>query len=319
MPAPRAPSAPARPPPSAPSPKLSGTPRTPAGTFKMKMSNAAKNFKLKVSNQLKRFKSRKGDAGNVEIGGVGSRENPSTPRTDAESQTPEGQEQIGKQKPNDPNSQHSPEGKVKTKDSFMNKVKSGALGGLMLLPMAILLAAMIQGLIDCDNINNKKVDITDVTSAAWPEYADWWPDWAPQPQMDADKVWVSYSPGIHLLTTDTIDVTVSNTAGTIDTSISGSHGVLNNDDDAVTQIQIAGIFKPNEIDFSNVTARFEINTSCEDRIAYSAGKDLAQIASTGSDVFSQFFGGIPWKTILLVVVFIAAFIFAMKGIAIMRS
>jgi hypothetical protein len=137
--------------------------------------------------------------------------------------------------------------------------------------------------------------------------------------MDADKVWVSYSPGIHLLTTDTIDVTVSNTAGTIDTSISGSHGVLNNDDDAVTQIQIAGIFKPNEIDFSNVTARFEINTSCEDRIAYSAGKDLAQIASTGSDVFSQFFGGIPWKTILLVVVFIAAFIFAMKGIAIMRS
>jgi len=319
MPAPRAPSAPARPPPSAPSARLSGTPRTPAGTFKMKMSNAAKNFKLKVSNQLKRFKSRKGDAGNVEIGGAGSRESPTTARTDADNQTPEGQEQIGKQKPNDPNSQHSPEGKARTKDSFMNKVKSGALGGLMLLPMALLLAAMIQGLIDCDNINNKKVDITDVTSAAWPEYPEWWPDWAPQPQSDKNKVWISYSPGIHLLTTDTIDVTVSNTAGTVDTSISGSHGVLNNDDDAVTMVEIAGTFNPSEIDFSNVTARFEINTSCEDRIAYSAGKDIAAIVDTGSDVFSQLFGGFPWKTILLVIVAIAAFIFFMKGIAIMRS
>jgi hypothetical protein len=201
----------------------------------------------------------------------------------------------------------------------MNKVKSGALGGLMLLPIALLLSAMIQGLIDCDNINHKKVDITDITSAAWPEYPEWWPDWAPQPQSDKNKVWLSYSPGVHLLTTDTIDVTVSNTAGTVETSISGSHGVLNNDDDAVTQIEIAGTFNPSEIDFSNVTARFEINTSCEDRIAYSAGKDLSTIVNTGSDVFSQFFGGFPWKTILIVIIAIAAFIFAIKGIAIMRS
>lgn len=313
---------PARPPPSAPSPKLAGAPRTPAGTFKMKMSNAAKNFKLKVSNQLKRFKSKKGDADNVEIGGAGSRENPTTTRTDSESQTPEGQAQITKQEPNNPNSQHSPEGKTRTKDSFMNKVKSGALGGLMLLPLSILLAAMVQGLIDCDNINKKKVDITDITSAAWPEYPDWWPTWAPQPQSDTDKVWISYNPGIHLLTTDTIDVTASNAVGTVETSISGSHSVLNNDDDAVTLIQIASKYDTKEIDFSNVTAQFEINTSCEDRIAYAAGKDIAQIASTGSNAlgaFGQFFGGIPWKTILLVVVFIAAFIFAMKGIAIMRG
>ena len=318
MPVPRAPNVPTRPPPSAPSARLSGKPRTPANTYRLKMSDAAKNFKLKVSNQLKRFKNRKGDADNVEIGS-GSKEMPTTARTDADNQTPEGQEQIGKQKPDDPNSQHSPEGKVKTKDSFMNKVKSGALGGLMLLPIALLLSAMIQGLIDCDNINHKKVDITDITSAAWPEYPEWWPDWAPQPQSDKNKVWLSYSPGIHLLTTDTIDVTVSNTAGTIDTSISGSHGVLNNDDDAVTQIEIAGTFNPDEIDFSNVTARFEINTSCEDRIAYSAGKDLSTIVNTGSDVFSQFFGGFPWKTILIVIIAIAAFIFAIKGISIMRS
>ena len=282
------------------------------------MEREQKNFKLKVSNQLKRFKSKKGDAGNVEIGGAGSRENPTTARTDAESQTPEGQEQIGKQKPDDPESQHSPEGKAKTKDSFMNKVKSGALGGLMLLPMALLLAAMIQGLVDCDNINHKKVDITDVTSAAWPDYPDWWPDWAPQPQGDKNKVWISYSPGIHLLTTDTIDVTVSNTAGTVDTSISGSHGVLNNDDDAVTQIEIAGTFNPGEIDFSNVTAKFEINTSCEDRIAYNAGKNISTIVNTGSDVFSQVFGGFPWKTILLVVAFMAAAYLVFQPVSIMR-
>ena len=319
MPAPRAPSAPARPPPSAPSARLSGRPRTPAGTFKMKMSTAAKNFKLKASAALRRLKSRKGDAGNIEIGGAGSRDSPTTPRSDAESQTPEGQTQIGKQDPNNPNSQHSPEGKAKTKDSFMNKVKSGALGGLMLLPMAILLAAIIQGLVDCDNINKKIIDITDVTSAAWPEYADWWPEWAPQPQMDKNKVWLSYSPGIHLLTADTINITVSNTAGTVDTSISGSHSILNNDDDAVTQIEIADTFNPNEIDFSNVTARFEINTNCEDRIIYAAGKDVAAIIDTGSDIFGDFFGGFPWKTILIVIVAIAAFILAMKGIAIMRS
>jgi len=317
MPVPRAPAVPARPPPSAPSAKLSGAPRTPAGTFKIKMSNAAKNLRLKVSNQLRRLKSKKGDAGNVEIG-PGSRDSPTTPRTDAETQTPEVQTQIGKQKPNDPNSQHSPEGKAKTKDSFMNKVKTGALGGLMLLPMALLLAAMIQGLIDCENIDKKVVDITDVTSAAWPEYADWWPEW-PRPQMDADKVWISYSPGVHLLITDTINITVSNTAGTIDTSISGSRGILNNDDDAVTQIQLADTFNPNEIDFSNVTAKFEISTSCEDRIIYSAGKDIAAIAETGSDLFSNLFGGIPWKTILIVIVAIAAFILFMKGIAIIRA
>jgi hypothetical protein len=314
----RAPSVPARPPPSIPSSKLSGAPRTPAGTLKIKMSTAAKNFKLKVSNQLRRLKTKKGDAGNVEIG-PGSRESPTTPKTDAENQTPEGQEQLAKQNSDDPNSQHSPEGKAKTKDSFMTKVKNGALGGLMLLPIALLLSAMIQGLIDCENIDKKVVDITDVTSAAWPEYADWWPEWAPQPQMGADKVWISYSPGIHLLTTDTINITVSNTAGTVDTSISGSRGILNNDDDAVVQIQLADTFNPNEIDFSNVTAKFEINTSCEDRIIYSAGQDVAAILDTGSDVFSNFFGGFPWKTILIVIIAIAAFILAMKGIAIMRS
>lgn len=306
-------------PPSVPGGKLSGLPRTPAGTFKMRISTAAKDLKLKVSNGLKRFKARKGEADTVGVGGPGSRESPTTPRTDADASTPEGQAQTAKQKPDDPNSQHSTEGKAKTKDSFMNKVKAGALGGLMLLPMALLLAAMIQGLIDCDNIDKKVVDITDVTSAAWPEYADWWPDWAPKPQMDADKVWVSYSPGIHLLTTDTIDITSSNASGTIDTSISGSHGILNNDDDAVTQIQIAGTFKPGEIDFSNVTAQFEINTSCEDRIAYSAGKDLSTVVNTGSDVFGQFFGGIPWKTILLVVAFMAAAYLVFQAVSIMRS
>jgi hypothetical protein len=283
------------------------------------MSNAATNLKLKVSNQLKRFKRKVGDADNVEVGGAGSRENPTTERTDADTSTPEGQAQVAAQKPNDPESQHSTEGKQKTKDSFMKKVKSGALGGLMLLPMAILLAAIGQGLVDCDNIDKKVVDITAITSAAWPEYADWWPDWAPTPQMDKDKVWVSYSPGVHLLATDTIDIKASNAAGTVDTFISGSHGILNNDDDAVTQIQIAGTFNPSEIDFSNVTANFEISTNCEDRIAYQAGKDVSTIVDTSSDIFSQFFGGIPWKTILLVIACIAAAYLFIKGLLILRS
>jgi hypothetical protein len=253
------------------------------------------------------------------IPGAGSRREPTKPKTETENQTPEGQEQLAKQKPEDPNSQHSPEGKERTKKSFMDKVKTGALGGLALLPFAILLAATVQGLVDCDNIDNFQPKITAIKSAAWPEYPDWWPDWAPQPQSGTHKVWLTYDPGVHLLTTDTIIVTASNAAGTVETSISGSHSVLNNDDDTVTQIEIAGKYDTVEIDFSNVTASFEINTSCEDRIAYAAGKDLKEISEMGSNVFSEFFGGIPWKTILLVIVFIAVAYLAFQGVSILRS
>jgi len=256
------------------------------------------------------------------VAGAGSHNQPTRPRTETENQTPEAATQKQKQDENNPESQHSPEGKERTKKSFSEKVKNGAMGGLMLLPFSILLAAMVQGLIDCDNIDKMEPKITAIKSAAWPEYPDWWPAWAPQPQSDQHKVWLTYDPAVHLLTTDTIVVTASNAVGTVETSISGSHGVLNNDDDTITQIEIAGKYDTVEIDFSNVTASFEVNTSCEDRIAYAAGKDIAQIASTTSNAFGafgQFLGGIPWKTILLVVTFIAAFVLFMKGIAVIRS
>jgi len=253
------------------------------------------------------------------IAGAGGEGQHTRPRTDTENQTPEVQAQTAKQKPDDPNSQHSPQGKERTKKSFMDKVQGGTMVGLGALSMAILLAAIIQGAIDCENIDKMEPKITAIKSAAWPEYPDWWPDWAPQPQSGTHKVWLTYDPAVHLLTTDTIVVTASNAVGTVETSISGPHGILNNDDDATTQIEIAGIYDTMEIDFSNVTASFEINTSCEDRIAYAAGKDFAALASTSSDAFGQFFGAIPWKSILIVIACMAAFYLFYQGVSILRS
>lgn len=223
-------------------------------------------------------------------------------------------EAVAKQNRDDPNSQHSREGREKDKNSFMDKVKNGAILGVAALPLALMLAATIQGGIDCDHINHTECTIRDVTSAAWPDYPDWWPEWLPAPQSDKNKVWISYTPAVHLLTTDTITIKTSNAAGDIQTSITGDHGIINNDDDSITQIQLAENFDPNT-DFSNVTAKFEITTNCMDRMAYAAGQDIKAIGEAGS----QFFGNIPWRSVLYIIIFIAAIWIFVKGIQIVRS
>jgi hypothetical protein len=274
------------------------------GAMRVKISKGA-------SNVLKRVKQKLG-LGDTQDVGAGNRDSP----TEGDSRTPD---QKIKQQEDDPNSQHSAQGKEKTKKSFMDKVQGGALAGLGALSMAILLAAIIQGGIDCTNLDQADFDITDVRSAAWPEYPEWWPAWAPTPQSDANKVWISYSPAVHLLTTDTISVKTSNTAGDVQTSITGDHGILNNDDDAMTLVQIAEKFDPNATDFSNVTAKFVLTTNCEDRIAYTAGKDVAAVTSATSNAFGQFFNAIPWKTILLIAALFISGYMLFKGISILRS
>jgi len=226
--------------------------------------------------------------------------------------------QVTAQKRNDQDSQHSPEGKERTKKNFMEKVKTGALGALAMLPLAILLAAIVQGAVDCDNIDKAEITIKNIDTAAWPVYPDWWPEWAPAPQSDKNKVWISYTPAVHLLMTDTITIKTSNSAGDVQTSITGEHSVLNNEDDAMTMIEIADAFDPTE-DFSNVIAKFEISTDCMDRMAYAAGEDFKDIAEAGSNLFSGLTDALPLKTIMYVIIVILVVWLFIKGVSIARS
>jgi hypothetical protein len=283
--------------------KLGGTFVAKTGAMRVKMTGKAKAA-------FARIKQRLGRSGTRDVGS-GNKDGP----TEGDSRTPE---QTAAQKTDDPDSQHSPEGKERTKKSFMEKAKNGALAGLAMLPLAILLAAVVQGAIDCDNIDKAELDITNIDSAAWPEYPDWWPEWAPAPQSDKNKVWISYSPAIHLLMTDTIKIKTSNSAGNVETSITGEHSILNNDDDAMTLIEIADAFDPTE-DFSNVVAKFEISTDCMDRIAYAAGQDLEKIVETGSNLLSGLGDAFPWKTIMYVIIVILCVWFFIKGVSIARS
>lgn len=298
-------SAPSRPPPTTrASPEVGKLPKNPdTGGFRQRISKAAKNI-------LQRVKQRLGIS-TTDIG-AGRRDNPTT----------EGQatpEQIAAQKRDDPDSQHSPEGKERTKKNFMEKVKNGALGALAMLPLAILLAAIVQGGIDCDNIDKAELTVTNIDSAAWPDYPDWWPDWAPAPQSDTKKVWISYKPAVHLLMTDTIKIKTSNSVGETQTSITGEHGILNNDDDSMTLIEILDAFDPTKEDFSNVTATFKITTDCMDRMAYAAGEDFKQIGEAGSSFFSTLSDALPWKTIMYVLIVILCMWLFYKGVSIARS
>jgi hypothetical protein len=284
--------------------KLGGSFVAGTGAFRVRMTTRARAG-------FERIKKRLG-LGGTRDDGAGSRDQP----TDGDQATPE---QKLAQKRDDPDSQHSQEGQVRTKKTFMERVKTGAMGALMMLPLAILLAAIVQGAIDCANIDKAELDITSIDTAAWPEYPDWWPEWAPSPQSDKNKVWISYTPAIHLLMTDTINIKTSNSAGNIQTSITGEHSILNNDDDAMTLIQLADAFDLNE-DFSNVVAKFEISTDCMDRMAYAAGQDLEQIVETGSNVFSGFAEALPsFTTIMYVIIAILAVWLFIKGISIARS
>jgi hypothetical protein len=283
-----------------------GAPRTPEGGLQVKPRNTPSPAQQRINTEAGR------PANSSQIG-PGHRDAPTT----GEQATPE---QIAAQNRNDPNSQHSPEGQARSKKDFMEKVKNGALGSLALLPMALILAAMIQGLMDCKNIDQAEPTIKSIDSAAWPDYPEWWPDWAPSPKGDKNKVWISYSPAVHLLTTDTIKISTSNTSGDVQTSITGEHAVINNDDDSMTQIQIATEFDPNETDFSNVLAKFTITTNCADRMAYSAGQDIKAITEAGGNAFGAAFDWLPsFRTVLYVIVFILALWLFIKGISIIRS
>jgi hypothetical protein len=281
--------------------KLPKNPDT--GGFRQRISKAAKNT-------LQRVKQRLGIS-TTDIGaGRKGNETEGDTRTDG---------QKAEQKTEDPNSQHSPEGKERTKKNFMEKVKNGAIGALAMLPLAVLLAAIVQGGIDCDNIDKAELTVTNIDSAAWPDYPDWWPDWAPAPQSDTKKVWISYKPSVHILMTDTINIKTSNSVGETQTSITGDHSILNNDDDSMTLIEIADAFDPTKEDFSNVTAKFKITTDCMDRMAYAAGEDFKQIGEAGSSFFSTLSDALPWRTIMYIIIVILVVWLFIKGVSIARS
>lgn len=290
-----------------PGPEHAGKTPTKQGGFRQK----AGELRQKISASVKRILARQGQS--TPQAGAGNK----SVRTEGDNAT---DSQKAAQNRNDPESQHSPEGRARDKNNFMDNVKKGAVLGLAMLPMAFLLASAIQGGIDCDNINHMDPGpvVTNIDSAAWPDYPDWWPDWIPAPQADKNKVWLSYSPAVHLLMTDTITVKTSNTSGNIETSVTGQHSVENNEDDATVLIQIAKDFDPKE-DFSNVTMTLDISTNCIDRMAYQAGQNTAAVASATGNVLGNFLGSTPWRAILLVLVFIFAFWILYQGIQYARS
>lgn len=305
MPAPHVPRAPDAGPPPRPPTKpregMAGHAQKPNGGFEFRIKERAKNL-------VKRIRRPRSKKDTVEVG-AGNKEN----HTTEEPLTPEQRQKLDA---DNPESQHSLEGRTRDKKSFTDKVKNGLVVGIGMLPLALVIAAAIQGGIDCDNVSKTSPKITKIESAAWPEYPDWWTIW--KPQMDKNKVWLTYDPAVHLLDNDIITVNTSNSAGNFDTSISGQHGVENNDDDAVVLIDIGQPYN-NDIDLSNVYADFDIKTNCIDRMAYAAGKDVATILKTGGSMFGGLFDSIPWTTIFYIIIFILAIWFVIKAISIARS
>lgn len=299
---------------SSPNPGVASRPRLDNGTFQMSRTDLNKIMieqgfsRAQRQNIGRAIGNRSATTTTV---GPGHITNPTT----GDTRTPE---QTTKQRTEDPNSQHSTEGRARDKRTMGEKIKNWAMAGLIMLPLAVMLAAIVQGGIDCDNINKSTYTVTKVDSAAWPEYPDWWPDWLPAPQKDNGKVWLTYSPGVHILSNDKLTIKTSNTSGDIQTSLTGERTVENNDQDDIVMVAISSEnFEPSE--FSNVSINFELDTNCLDRMAYQTGENFEAIGETAGDVFSSFTDAIPWKTILYIIIFIAAVYLFIKGVSILRG
>jgi hypothetical protein len=199
------------------------------------------------------------------------------------------------------------------------------------LPLGILLAAIIQGLLICDQINGNNVVgparkdpmpdriITKVESAATPI----WPNWVPAPikklQTQKTMVYLTYKDAFHILNTDTIDVKNSNVFD------KNGYTILDNSSDDRVLIDVG---KPWSSKFSNVAnvATFTLHTKCEDRIAYMAGqnfavlgKAVAQGASGLGEGLGVFAEAIPWKSLLIAVAVVVAFFFFIKALSALKG
>lgn len=204
--------------------------------------------------------------------------------------------------------QHAPEEKEKTESDLLNKIGMGLMLIPALLPLALLLAATIQGGVDCDNLDQKQMNITGVTSSKWPQGL---PSWVPT--MNANKVDVTYDPCVKILSTDTIQVQSSNV-------FDGTYSPVSTNGTCSIRIDIGKAYTSNT---ASNTANFILNTSCSDRMAYELGQDTNDLAQAGGniagDLFGGLFGSIPWSAILMILAGIVAIYIAFQAIQIFKK
>jgi len=192
----------------------------------------------------------------------------------------------------------------KERSSILDKASKGLMFLPLLLPLALLLASVIQGEGECENVNSQTMDVTNVVSAAWPQGL---PSWVPQ--SGTTKYDIGYTPCIKILANDTITFTDSS-----NTFPSGEFPI-----DSVPQPCYVRIDFGKELtidpEVSNV-ATFKDKTSCADRMAYAAGQDVGIVANAAgeglSGAASGLFGNINFGTIGMVLLAIVAVYFAIQ-------
>jgi len=200
--------------------------------------------------------------------------------------------------------EHSTEEKDKSTSDLLNKVGLGLMLVPMLLPLALLLAATIQGGIDCDNLDQKQMNITSVTSSKWPQGL---PSWVPT--INSNKVDLTYDPCVKILSTDTIQVQASNI-------FDGTYTPDSTNGTCSIRIDIGKAYTSNTV--SN-TANFILNTSCSDRMAYELGQDTNELGQAGGNLLSGLVGSIPWSAIIMILAGIVAIYLAFQAIQIFKG
>ena len=214
----------------------------------------------------------------------------------------------------DPKSQHNQENINKSKGDLANKMMMGVMLLPAFLPLALMLAAFVQGEVACNQLDEKEFSIDSAVSARQPTWPDGTPDWIKNIfSINKNKVKIGFSPCVKILNTDKIKVHNSNV-------FDGRYDVSTGEECSLT----IDIGKPyvTANTFSN-TAQFTLFTSCSDRMAYAAGQDalvLSQAAGTGlQGLFSGIFGSGTFSGFIMIVLFILAGWLAFKAVAIFRS
>ena len=198
----------------------------------------------------------------------------------------------------DPASQHNPDNIKSTKDKIMDAIKKGAALIPILLPLSLLLAGLIQGEIDCNQIDNKSHSITSAVSAATPDTSSW-PSWLQGAgnaiTQNKTKVDLTISPCVQFLSTDTVTIENSNAFDISDSPIQLI---------GPCKIRIdAGEDYRTSNAYSNA-AILHVHTNCADRIGYAVGQDINSLLTPTLDVtgglLSGLGGALPWGQIFIV-------------------
>jgi len=219
----------------------------------------------------------------------------------------------------------------KDPEAWKTKLKAAGLVTVALIPIGILLAAITQGLMQCDAINGNNVagpahkdpiadrKIIKVESAATPKWPDWVPNFVKKIQTQKTYINITYKDAIHILNTDKIDIKNSNVFD------KNGYEIKDNSSDDKVMIDIG---KPWEDKFANVAnvATFTLHTTCDDRVAYMAGKNFAVFGKAvtegvwgigeGLGVFAE---AIPWKSILIGLAIFALVYFIFQTVSVFRS